>query len=76
MTYRHFFCLFFHEETEAISGAGNDFACNVYYKLISSLFFLFFQEEMDAIVALIDKDLSEPYSILTYRYFVYNWSQV
>ena len=39
-------------------------------------FFFFFQEEMDAIVALIDKDLSEPYSILTYRYFVYNWSQV
>ena len=31
---------------------------------------------MEAIVALIDKDLSEPYSILTYRYFIYNWSQV
>ena len=30
---------------------------------------------MAAIVALIDKDLSEPYSVLTYRYFVYNWSQ-
>ena len=33
------------------------------------------EEEMAAIVALIDKDLSEPYSVLTYRYFVYNWSQ-
>jgi peptide alpha-N-acetyltransferase len=33
------------------------------------------EDEMAAIVALIDKDLSEPYSILTYRYFVYNWSQ-
>eukprot|EP00802_Teleaulax_amphioxeia_P019102 Tamp_19323.p1 GENE.Tamp_19323~~Tamp_19323.p1 ORF type:complete len:296 (+),score=66.67 Tamp_19323:326-1213(+) len=33
------------------------------------------EEEMEAIVALIDRDLSEPYSILTYRYFVYNWSQ-
>ena len=33
------------------------------------------EDEMAAIVALIDKDLSEPYSILTYRYFVYNWAQ-
>eukprot|EP00960_Hanusia_phi_P073553 768036-Hanusia_phi.AAC.6 len=31
------------------------------------------EEEMAEIVALIDKDLSEPYSIFTYRYFIYNW---
>eukprot|EP00290_Baffinella_frigidus_P011956 CAMPEP_0180153356 /NCGR_PEP_ID=MMETSP0986-20121125/23464_1 /TAXON_ID=697907 /ORGANISM="non described non described, Strain CCMP2293" /LENGTH=264 /DNA_ID=CAMNT_0022101403 /DNA_START=51 /DNA_END=843 /DNA_ORIENTATION=+ len=33
------------------------------------------EAEMAEIVALIDKDLSEPYSIFTYRYFVYNWPQ-
>jgi peptide alpha-N-acetyltransferase len=24
-------------------------------------------------MSLIDKELSEPYSIFTYRYFIYNW---
>lgn len=28
------------------------------------------------IMALIDKDLSEPYSIYTYRYFINNWPQL
>ncbi|EDO48600.1 predicted protein [Nematostella vectensis] len=28
---------------------------------------------MKAIMALITKDLSEPYSIYTYRYFIHNW---
>ncbi|KAA0202249.1 hypothetical protein HAZT_HAZT007915 [Hyalella azteca] len=28
---------------------------------------------MAAIMALIQKDLSEPYSIYTYRYFIHNW---
>ena len=28
---------------------------------------------MPPIVALIEKDLSEPYSIFTYRYFINNW---
>ena len=31
------------------------------------------EEEMADIVALINKDLSEPYSIFTYRYFIYSW---
>lgn len=29
--------------------------------------------ELPEIVALIEKDLSEPYSIFTYRYFIHNW---
>ncbi len=29
--------------------------------------------QMPAIMRLIKEDLSEPYSIYTYRYFIYNW---
>ncbi|KAI8894988.1 N-acetyltransferase MAK3-like protein [Globomyces pollinis-pini] len=29
--------------------------------------------ELDEIMALIDRDLSEPYTIYTYRYFLHNW---
>lgn len=32
--------------------------------------------QMGAIMALITKDLSEPYSIYTYRYFIHNWPQL
>jgi peptide alpha-N-acetyltransferase len=32
--------------------------------------------ELDAIRALIDQELSEPYSVYTYRHFVYNWPQL
>jgi peptide alpha-N-acetyltransferase len=34
-----------------------------------------FQDErqMPRIMSLIEKDLSEPYSIFTYRYFIHNW---
>lgn len=31
------------------------------------------EEQMPDIMALIQKDLSEPYSIYTYRYFIHNW---
>ncbi|KAF2366994.1 GNAT domain [Trinorchestia longiramus] len=31
------------------------------------------ETQMAAIMALIQKDLSEPYSIYTYRYFIHNW---
>jgi len=34
------------------------------------------EEEMAALMSLIDKDLSEPYSIFTYRYFINNWPQL
>ena len=29
--------------------------------------------QMQDIMSLIQKDLSEPYSIYTYRYFIHNW---
>lgn len=32
-----------------------------------------FEFDLDEIVALITKTLSEPYSLYTYRYFIYNW---
>jgi peptide alpha-N-acetyltransferase len=31
------------------------------------------ESQMLEVVALIEKDLSEPYSIFTYRYFIHNW---
>jgi peptide alpha-N-acetyltransferase len=31
------------------------------------------EKQMPAIMSLIQKDLSEPYSIYTYRYFIHNW---
>lgn len=34
------------------------------------------ESELKAIQSLIDKELSEPYSLYTYRYFVYNWPQL
>lgn len=32
--------------------------------------------QMPDIMRLIQKDLSEPYSIYTYRYFIHNWPQL
>lgn len=32
--------------------------------------------QMPDIMRLIQKDLSEPYSIYTYRYFIYNWPKL
>ncbi|KAK2561939.1 N-alpha-acetyltransferase 30 [Acropora cervicornis] len=34
------------------------------------------ERQMSAIMALITKDLSEPYSIYTYRYFIHNWPKL
>ena len=34
------------------------------------------ETQMPAIMHLITKDLSEPYSIYTYRYFIHNWPQL
>jgi hypothetical protein len=31
------------------------------------------EQQMPLIMNLITKDLSEPYSIYTYRYFIHNW---
>lgn len=32
--------------------------------------------QMESIMALITKDLSEPYSVYTYRYFIHNWPKL
>lgn len=34
------------------------------------------ERTIDEIQALVSKDLSEPYSIYTYRYFLHNWPQL
>eukprot|EP01114_Cavostelium_apophysatum_P006222 TRINITY_DN17468_c0_g1_i1.p1 TRINITY_DN17468_c0_g1~~TRINITY_DN17468_c0_g1_i1.p1 ORF type:complete len:185 (+),score=5.06 TRINITY_DN17468_c0_g1_i1:83-637(+) len=34
------------------------------------------KEHIQGIIALIEKDLSEPYSIYTYRYFINNWPEL
>ncbi|KAL7648489.1 UNVERIFIED_CONTAM: hypothetical protein RMT77_000395 [Armadillidium vulgare] len=34
------------------------------------------EHQMEAIMRLIQKDLSEPYSIYTYRYFIHNWPKL
>ncbi|KAL6139363.1 hypothetical protein ACLB2K_057668 [Fragaria x ananassa] len=34
------------------------------------------EEHLPLIMGLVDKELSEPYSIFTYRYFVYLWPQL
>ncbi len=34
------------------------------------------EADLDCIVPLITKDLSEPYSLYTYRYFIYNWPKL
>lgn len=35
-----------------------------------------YEKDLYDIMALISKDLSEPYSIYTYRYFLYNWPEL
>mmetsp|Transcript_1679 Transcript_1679/g.3684 ORF Transcript_1679/g.3684 Transcript_1679/m.3684 type:complete len:273 (-) Transcript_1679:384-1202(-) len=34
------------------------------------------EQDMPSIVKLIEKDLSEPYSVFTYRYFINNWPEL
>lgn len=34
------------------------------------------EEQMPDIINLMQKDLSEPYSVYTYRYFINNWSKL
>lgn len=34
------------------------------------------ETELMAIMQLIEKDLSEPYSIYTYRYFIHSWPEL
>lgn len=34
------------------------------------------EQQLPSIIRLIENDLSEPYSIYTYRYFIHNWPQL
>eukprot|EP01084_Bolivina_argentea_P099890 179488_1 len=34
------------------------------------------ERDIDSIMALVDRDLSEPYSIFTYRYFLHGWPEL
>uniref|UniRef100_A0A0X3PEX6 N-alpha-acetyltransferase 30 n=1 Tax=Schistocephalus solidus TaxID=70667 RepID=A0A0X3PEX6_SCHSO len=34
------------------------------------------ENDLQSIIPLISKDLSEPYSLYTYRYFIYNWPKL
>lgn len=34
------------------------------------------ERQLDDIMSLVDRDLSEPYSIFTYRYFLHNWPKL
>mmetsp|Transcript_34154 Transcript_34154/g.38797 ORF Transcript_34154/g.38797 Transcript_34154/m.38797 type:complete len:163 (+) Transcript_34154:37-525(+) len=34
------------------------------------------ESQLPQIIELIEKDLSEPYSVFTYRYFIHNWPQL
>eukprot|EP00045_Choanoeca_perplexa_P003315 m.29825 g.29825 ORF g.29825 m.29825 type:complete len:157 (+) comp11978_c0_seq4:19-489(+) len=45
-------------------------SCDVAYKSYTS------ESTLSELMALIEKDLSEPYSVYTYRYFIYNWPQL
>lgn len=42
----------------------------VYYRRFST------EADLQPVIDLITKDLSEPYSIYTYRYFIYNWPRM
>lgn len=49
-----------------------------YYNPTDTIEYVNYRDEtqMNDIMKLIQKDLSEPYSIYTYRYFIHNWPQL
>lgn len=51
-------------------GPGQEDAYGIQYVVYES------EEQMPDIIRLITKDLSEPYSIYTYRYFIHNWPKL
>lgn len=48
------------------------------HQLVSKISYIAYESElqMPDIIRLITKDLSEPYSIYTYRYFIHNWPKL
>lgn len=58
------------QELETIEMARGDETFRITYKVYES------ELELPSIMKLIQKDLSEPYSIYTYRYFIHNWPKL
>ena len=50
--------------------SADDLTLEIHYMQYES------EKQMDDIMRLIQKDLSEPYSIYTYRYFIHNWPRL
>ena len=61
--------------TEKDPEDGNATSVNFYDDDQDSVVYVNYKDErqMPDIMRLIQKDLSEPYSIYTYRYFIHNW---
>jgi len=55
---------------ESVVTQSNTKASTVKYNMYES------ETQMESIMKLITKDLSEPYSIYTYRYFIHNWPKL
>uniref|UniRef100_A0AAG5CW58 N-terminal methionine N(alpha)-acetyltransferase NatC n=1 Tax=Anopheles atroparvus TaxID=41427 RepID=A0AAG5CW58_ANOAO len=58
------------EETREDSAENRRAPVQITYQVYES------ERQMPAIMSLIQKDLSEPYSIYTYRYFIHNWPKL
>ena len=58
------------QNTESIHDLERDILNGIEYVVYKS------EEQMPDIMRLITKDLSEPYSIYTYRYFIHNWPKL
>ena len=58
------------ENAESIHDLERDILNGIEYVVYKS------EEQMPDIMRLITKDLSEPYSIYTYRYFIHNWPKL
>ncbi|KAL6768036.1 hypothetical protein ACKKBF_B37525 [Auxenochlorella protothecoides x Auxenochlorella symbiontica] len=54
---------------EATSTSGRPDACIAYHQYRN-------EEDMRTVMGLVDAELSEPYSIFTYRYFLRSWPQL
>lgn len=65
------------EQTEDVSGENSNKAGSVESEQ-SEIEYVSYKSElqMPDIMRLIQKDLSEPYSIYTYRYFIHNWPKL
>lgn len=59
-----------HQSFDEHLSTSSDVICGVTYVVYES------EKQMPDIMRLITKDLSEPYSIYTYRYFIHNWPKL